>query len=176
MVFRQLTDYKTIVKNDLCVAQGGETGRGPCAPNHSEAGFMHKVLGNMAASTRRVASCAYSLKGSAFLEGMDSIIRKMTFISPAKVFRCFPVGVSISTWGQFVPTNTANHSCFSSSHTVRIFLFSNNCIFSISGINLGKACHALCLPCHYYGPVGSKLAVFALRGAAGWTCRYTSKK
>ena len=40
--------------------------------------------------------------------------------------------------------------------------------------NLGKACLALCLPCHYYGPVGSKSAVFALRGAAGWTCRYTS--
>ena len=40
--------------------------------------------------------------------------------------------------------------------------------------NLGKACLALCLPCHNYGPVGSKSAVFALRGAAGWTCRYTS--
>ena len=31
----------------------------------------------------------------------------MTSISPASVFLCFPVGVSISTWGQFVPTYSA---------------------------------------------------------------------
>ena len=43
MGFQQLTDYKAIAKNGLCVAQGGKTCRGPCALEDPEAGFMYKV-------------------------------------------------------------------------------------------------------------------------------------
>lgn len=69
-------------------------------------------------SRRSLATCAiHCLKGSAFCDGIDWIIRRTVFTSPASVLRITPVSDLMAIWGQFVPTNEA-----SASSRLRIFL------------------------------------------------------